>query len=147
MVIHTFLVIAIDENECEDDPAICGKNAACFNTDGSYYCQCQEGFTTHSTHNFTQADGIECEGKESLIWWISYELCAAEKTSELYGNTDTFPQGSWAQLASPVLMLPSRAIGNFLFPTYEVVITSLSYSSALISERIKCSIPLVDNHI
>ncbi len=45
------------------------------------------------------------------------------------------------------LMLPSRAIGNFLFPTYEVVITSLSYSSALMSERIKCSIPLVDNHI
>ncbi len=44
-------------------------------------------------------------------------------------------------------MLPSHAIGNFLFPTYEVVITSLSYSSALMSERIKCSIPLVDNHI
>ncbi len=45
------------------------------------------------------------------------------------------------------VMLPSRAIGNFLFPTYEVVITSLSYSSDLMSERIKCSIPLVDNHI
>ncbi len=28
-------------------------------------------------------------------------------------------------------MLPSCAIGNFLFPTYEVVITNLSYSSAL----------------
>ncbi len=49
--------------------------------------------------------------------------------------------------SSSSLMLPSRAIGNFLFPTYEVVITSLSYSSALMSERIKCSIPLVDNHI
>ncbi len=44
-------------------------------------------------------------------------------------------------------MLPSSAIGNFLFPTYEVVTTSLSYLSALMSERIKCSIPLVDNHI
>ncbi len=44
-------------------------------------------------------------------------------------------------------MLPSRAIGNVLFPTYEVVITSLSYSSVLMSERIKCSIPLVNNHI
>ncbi len=28
-------------------------------------------------------------------------------------------------------MLPSHAIGNFLFPTYEVVIMSLSHSSAL----------------
>ncbi len=44
-------------------------------------------------------------------------------------------------------MLPSCAIGSFLFPTYEVVIMSLSYSSASISERIKCSVPLVDNHI
>ncbi len=41
-------------------------------------------------------------------------------------------------------MLPSRAFGNVLFLTYEVVITSLSYSSALMSERIKCSI---HNHI
>ncbi len=43
-------------------------------------------------------------------------------------------------------MLPSRAIGNVLFPTYEVVIMSLSHSSALLLERIKCSSPLVDNH-
>ncbi len=45
------------------------------------------------------------------------------------------------------LMLTSRVIGNVLFSTYEVMITSMSYSSALISERIKCSIPLVDSHI
>ncbi len=45
------------------------------------------------------------------------------------------------------LMLPSRVIGNVLFSTYEVMITSMSYSSALMSERIKCSIPLVDSHI
>ncbi len=82
VVIQTFPVIAIDDNECESDPSICGRDATCFNTDGSYYCQCHEGFTTHSTHNFTQEDRIECEGKESLIWWISYDLCAAEKTSE-----------------------------------------------------------------
>ncbi len=50
-------------------------------------------------------------------------------------------------LVEQQVMLPSRAIRKFLFPTYEVVITSLSHSSALLSERIKCSIPLVDNHI
>ncbi len=43
-------------------------------------------------------------------------------------------------------MLPSCAVGNFLFATYEVMIMSLLHSTALLSERI-CSIPLVDNHI
>ncbi|XP_042575715.1 adhesion G protein-coupled receptor E2 isoform X1 [Cyprinus carpio] len=51
----------VDENECESDPSICGKNARCFNTVGSYYCQCHEGFTTNSAYNFTPEDGIECE--------------------------------------------------------------------------------------
>uniref|UniRef100_A0A8C1YG07 Si:ch211-241f5.3 n=1 Tax=Cyprinus carpio TaxID=7962 RepID=A0A8C1YG07_CYPCA len=51
----------VDENECVSDPSICGKNATCFNTVGSYYCQCHKGFTTNSAYNFTQADGIECE--------------------------------------------------------------------------------------
>ncbi|XP_050957679.1 adhesion G protein-coupled receptor E2 [Labeo rohita] len=49
----------VDDNECESNPSICGENANCFNTDGSYYCQCDGGFTP--THNFTQADSIECK--------------------------------------------------------------------------------------
>ncbi len=47
---------------------------------------------------------------------------------------------------SEPLMLPSRAIGNFLFPTCEVWLWACRIR-ALMSERIKCSIPLVDNHI
>ncbi len=43
-------------------------------------------------------------------------------------------------------MVPSRAIGNFQFPTYKVVIISLSHSSDSLSERIQFNIPLVDNH-
>ncbi len=82
VVIHTFPVIAIDEDECDSTPSICGNNANCSNTYGSYYCQCHEGFKPPLT-NFTQADAdaIECKGKESLIWWISCDLCTAEKTS------------------------------------------------------------------
>ncbi|XP_016318525.1 sushi domain-containing protein 1-like [Sinocyclocheilus anshuiensis] len=48
----------VDENECEYEAPICGKNAKCFNTIGSYYCRCHEGFTP--TNNFTQADAIDC---------------------------------------------------------------------------------------
>uniref|UniRef100_A0A671R9L8 Si:ch211-241f5.3 n=1 Tax=Sinocyclocheilus anshuiensis TaxID=1608454 RepID=A0A671R9L8_9TELE len=61
MVIQTFSVIVIEDNECVSQPSICGKNARCFNTVGSYYCQCHEGFTTLSAHNFTQADAISCK--------------------------------------------------------------------------------------
>ncbi len=39
-------------------------------------------------------------------------------------------------------MLPSRAIGNVPFPSYEVMITSLLYSSALMLERIKMWHPI-----
>ncbi|XP_016430271.1 adhesion G protein-coupled receptor E2-like, partial [Sinocyclocheilus rhinocerous] len=48
----------VDENECESDPPYCGKNAICFNTNGSYYCRCHEGFAP--TNNFTQSDAIDC---------------------------------------------------------------------------------------
>ncbi|XP_014058604.1 adhesion G protein-coupled receptor E2 isoform X1 [Salmo salar] len=54
----------IDENECNppsdeynDDPEtpqICGENAACINTEGSFYCQCAPGFRSSSQRiNFT----------------------------------------------------------------------------------------------
>ncbi len=50
-------------------------------------------------------------------------------------------------LSKSASLLPSRAIGNVLLPTYEVVITSLLHSNDLLFvERIKCNITLVDNH-
>ncbi|XP_059413335.1 adhesion G protein-coupled receptor E1-like [Carassius carassius] len=39
----------VDENECEQEPPICGKNSKCSNTVGSYYCHCHEGFTPTPT--------------------------------------------------------------------------------------------------
>ncbi|XP_043955597.1 adhesion G protein-coupled receptor E5 isoform X3 [Gambusia affinis] len=49
----------VDVNECAEAPEICGENATCFNTDGSYYCQCQEGFRS-KTVNFTNEDSVKC---------------------------------------------------------------------------------------
>ena len=44
-----------DINECEQDPYPCHESALCYNTDGSFYCECQEGFT---------GDGLTaCTGK------------------------------------------------------------------------------------
>ncbi|XP_053531034.1 adhesion G protein-coupled receptor E1 [Ictalurus punctatus] len=49
----------IDEDECEDEP--CGKSATCFNTQGSYYCQCVTGFWINKDKvNFTADEAVEC---------------------------------------------------------------------------------------
>ncbi|XP_051988527.1 adhesion G protein-coupled receptor E1-like [Xyrauchen texanus] len=48
-----------DENECEYDDPICGENANCTNTIGSYYCLCEKGF--QPAVSFTQDTGIECK--------------------------------------------------------------------------------------
>ncbi|XP_069023892.1 adhesion G protein-coupled receptor E5 [Embiotoca jacksoni] len=51
----------VDINECEDMANGCGNHTICFNTNGSYYCQCQKGFINiHEESNFTAVDG-ECQ--------------------------------------------------------------------------------------
>ena len=35
----------VDVDECTSFPNICGANADCHNTDGSYICNCKAGYT------------------------------------------------------------------------------------------------------
>ncbi|KAG5279227.1 hypothetical protein AALO_G00075470 [Alosa alosa] len=54
----------IDENECDEEEVelLCGHNAECFNTEGSYYCQCEFGFkSTKGNVNFTGEDSVTCQ--------------------------------------------------------------------------------------
>ena len=46
-----------DVDECSADVHICGSNANCTNTNGSYYCSCHSGFTR---------SGKECVGKDIM---------------------------------------------------------------------------------
>ncbi|XP_073801119.1 uncharacterized protein isoform X1 [Danio rerio] len=57
-----------DKDECAKKH-ICGKKASCFNTVGSYYCQCHTGFIPEGkpTVNFTQADGIQCKDTNECV--------------------------------------------------------------------------------
>ncbi|XP_052366910.1 adhesion G protein-coupled receptor E1-like, partial [Oncorhynchus keta] len=50
-----------DIDECKewDSTPPCGSNAACYNTYGSFYCQCLPGFRSTTTFNFTALTG-EC---------------------------------------------------------------------------------------
>ncbi|XP_035604264.1 adhesion G protein-coupled receptor E2-like isoform X1 [Oncorhynchus keta] len=45
-----------DTDECVEDPSICGNHSTCFNTLGSYHCQCHPGFESRIAY-FTSADG------------------------------------------------------------------------------------------
>ncbi|KAL6460544.1 hypothetical protein MHYP_G00305100 [Metynnis hypsauchen] len=51
-----------DEDECEDKELYCGKNAVCYNTNGSYYCQCETGYQELSGKvNFTLENTKGCK--------------------------------------------------------------------------------------
>lgn len=60
-------------DECEvdedypEDIGPCGENARCFNTIGSFYCQCADGFrSTIQTLNFSADSSATCLGKLGL---------------------------------------------------------------------------------
>jgi len=49
--------VTLDIDECSADASPCDENADCTNTDGSYSCNCKQGF---------DGDGEVCEGKTGL---------------------------------------------------------------------------------
>ncbi|TRY57420.1 hypothetical protein DNTS_031417 [Danionella cerebrum] len=50
-----------DDNECENVTGICGPDANCSNTVGSYYCTCLSGFTSNGKQQFQTNDGTYCK--------------------------------------------------------------------------------------
>ncbi|XP_017281069.1 adhesion G protein-coupled receptor E2 [Kryptolebias marmoratus] len=61
----------VDYNECEANsagkPGICGNDSKCFNTHGSYYCQCNHGFeNSKGIFNFTSQQGQCIDTNECL---------------------------------------------------------------------------------
>ena len=44
VVILSYVVLFVDINEC-DDATACHDSATCTNTEGSYSCACNEGYT------------------------------------------------------------------------------------------------------
>ncbi|XP_040919558.1 adhesion G protein-coupled receptor E2 isoform X2 [Toxotes jaculatrix] len=54
----------VDFDECASDenyPGLCGEHALCFNTNGSFYCQCADGFRSSTrTVNFSSETSATC---------------------------------------------------------------------------------------
>lgn len=57
--------INCDINECLNE-TICGNNGVCENTDGSFRCQCDQGYTNPPGDNTKCVDVNECEMSEAL---------------------------------------------------------------------------------
>ncbi|XP_074632222.1 uncharacterized protein LOC141890587 isoform X2 [Acropora palmata] len=53
-----------DVDECTSFPNICGANADCHNTDGSYICICKAGYTGDG-RTCSRADVNECENEQT----------------------------------------------------------------------------------
>ncbi|XP_007233219.3 adhesion G protein-coupled receptor L4 [Astyanax mexicanus] len=49
-----------DDNECANVTNICGENAVCNNTEGSYDCTCNTGYKSTGKVNFQTNDGTHC---------------------------------------------------------------------------------------
>ena len=62
-IIFIFLCNCVDVNECDDSP--CGEYATCTNSDGSYHCSCNDGFS---------GDGEQCSGRTLISLKISMIL-------------------------------------------------------------------------
>ena len=49
-----------DINECNENTHTCDENAQCTNTEGSFTCTCNEGFT---------GDGQTCDGNHTTFYY------------------------------------------------------------------------------
>ena len=54
-------VLCVDINECERDDDNCHENAQCINTEGSFTCFCNPGYT---------GDGVTCTSKWQLLFIV-----------------------------------------------------------------------------
>ncbi|XP_029927681.1 CD97 antigen isoform X2 [Myripristis murdjan] len=67
--------VCTDQDECQEDPNRCVGNAICFNTNGSYYCQCHSGFTNvQGSTNFTGTNG-QCQDINECV--EDKEICGS----------------------------------------------------------------------
>ena len=67
--------LCVDIDECKewDSNPPCGSNAACYNTQGSFYCLCLPGFISTTTFQFTALTG-ECKGEDYSVCVCTWML-------------------------------------------------------------------------
>lgn len=69
--INFIYFIFVDDDECVKVTHICGDNANCTNTVGSYYCTCMPGYMSTGSQQFQPNDGTYCKGETSQLYCMS----------------------------------------------------------------------------
>ncbi|XP_015243916.1 PREDICTED: latent-transforming growth factor beta-binding protein 1-like [Cyprinodon variegatus] len=58
----------VDDDECAHPRPVCGPTANCFNTHGSFYCQCKEGVRSpYEAVNLTFQQSAKCQDINECI--------------------------------------------------------------------------------
>lgn len=73
-----FLVLPPDIDECQ--PGRCHQNAACVNTQGSFICQCQPGYS---------GNGVHCSSGETFISYLSDKQHTAAVSADFRSRNRT----------------------------------------------------------
>ncbi|XP_078134496.1 adhesion G protein-coupled receptor E5 isoform X2 [Sander vitreus] len=93
-------LLLLDTNECEEDPRQCGEDTKCFNTNGSFYCQCSQGFrNVDGMVNFTDGqckDINECTDRDGICGPAAncFNLIGSYKCTCHFGYTNNTSQGN-----------------------------------------------------
>ena len=72
-LITSLILPSTDIDECTTESP-CHANATCNNTEGSYICECNTGFS---------GDGFTCEGRFFLIKWSNIHFPVSKILNEL----------------------------------------------------------------
>lgn len=125
-------VVHEDYDECEssedhdDDTGICGANAKCMNTCGSFYCKCLDGFLSSAgSANFSADSSVVCYGR-----WCCINVTYAVKNKVLCLTLPFFTKISTSVLRAqdcvdimqPVSTRPQTTLASVmvvLFPPLE----------------------------
>ena len=62
---RTAFTVSTDENECQRATSPCDENAFCTDTEGSFECACQAGYS---------GDGLTCEGQHVAAIGFYFEV-------------------------------------------------------------------------
>ena len=68
-----FFLFILDINECHNNSSGCHENAICINTDGSYTCQCKDGYVGNGARCSSMCQKHEshhCTKSESFHEWF-----------------------------------------------------------------------------
>lgn len=61
LCIYIHFIFNLDIDECTSGLNVCPTVSTCINTDGSYYCKCNEGYF--------QSNSYSCSGNSLVIRW------------------------------------------------------------------------------